>query len=113
MSKPTANTAKRERGRPLQSVKPHDVVIPFVEELTPWIDPWDVCRRLAPLAHLLFLDSADAHPSLGRYSFVSADPFRWLCVRQGQIVGNGEEHRRLDPFVVLREQMKQWHSDTL
>jgi para-aminobenzoate synthetase component 1 len=113
MTKPMASTAKRERGGTVQSVTPHDVVIPHVEELTPWLDPWDVCRRLAPLAHLLFLDSADAHLSLGRYSFVSADPFRWLCVRQGQIVGHGEEHRCLDPFVLLSEQMKQWHSETL
>ncbi len=113
MTKPTANTARRERGGTVQSVKSHDVVIPLVEELTPWIDPWDVCRCLAPLPHLLFLDSADAHPSLGRYSFVSADPFRWLCVRQGRFAGNGEEHREVDPFVVLSEQMKQWHSETL
>ncbi len=113
MTKPTANTASRERGGSIQSAKPHDVVIPLVAELTPWLDPWDACRRLAPLAHLLFLDSADAHPSLGRYSFVSADPFRWLCVRQGRIVGDGEEHRQLDPFVVLSEQMKCWHIETL
>jgi len=113
MTKPTANTAKRERRGTVQSAKPNDVVIPLAEELTPWLDPWDVCRRFAPLSHLLFLDSADAHPSLGRYSFVSADPFRWLCLRQGQIVDNGAERRRLDPFVVLSKQMKQWHSETL
>ncbi|MHB1571686.1 MAG: hypothetical protein ACYC0H_21120, partial [Solirubrobacteraceae bacterium] len=59
---------------------------PLVEELTPWLDPWDVCRRLASLPHLLFLDSAADHPQLGRYSFVAADPFDWLCVRRGRVV---------------------------
>src|SRR5438093_32524 len=48
---------------------------PLVEELTPDPDPWDVCRRLAGLPRLLFLDSASPHPALGRYSFVTADPF--------------------------------------
>jgi para-aminobenzoate synthetase component 1 len=33
------------------------------------------------LPHLLFLDSADSHPVLGRYSFVTADPFDWLSAR--------------------------------
>jgi para-aminobenzoate synthetase component I len=47
---------------------------PLVEELVPAPDPWDVARRLAHLPHLLFLDSADVHPELGRYSYITADP---------------------------------------
>lgn len=113
MTKRAANTAKRGRGGIVQSATSHDVVIPLVEELTPWLDPWDVCQRLASLPHLLFLDSADTHPSLGRYSFITADPFRWLCVRRGRIVGDVEEYRHVDPFVVLGEQMKQWRSETI
>src|SRR5436190_11852859 len=50
------------------------MTLPLVEELVPAPDPWDVARRLAHLPHLLFLDSADAHPELGRYSYVTADP---------------------------------------
>ena len=49
-----------------------------VEELTPAPDPWDVFSRLASLRHVLFLDSALSHEDLGRYSFVTADPFDWL-----------------------------------
>ncbi len=108
MNKQASNKAGRGRA----STR-HDVVLPLVEESTPWLDPWDVCRRLVSLPHLLFLDSADRHSSLGRYSFVTADPFRWLCVRRGQIVGNDREHSPVDPFVVLGEQMKQWHSETV
>ena len=47
---------------------------PLVEELIPAPDPWDVARKLAHLPHLLFLDSADPNPVLGRYSYVAADP---------------------------------------
>jgi para-aminobenzoate synthetase component 1 len=55
---------------------------PVVVELTPLPDPWDVARRLAHLPHLLFLDSADtSHPERGRYSFVTADPLKWMQVR--------------------------------
>jgi para-aminobenzoate synthetase component 1 len=54
---------------------------PLVEELTPAPDPWDAARRLAHLPHLLFLDSADLHPHLGRYSYVTADPVTWLNLR--------------------------------
>jgi para-aminobenzoate synthetase component I len=49
-------------------------VVPLVEELIPAPEPWDVARRFAHLRHLLFLDSADPHPILGRYSYVTADP---------------------------------------
>ena len=49
------------------------MTLPLVEELVPAPDPWDVARRLAHLPHLLFLDSAEFHPELGRSSF-SARP---------------------------------------
>jgi para-aminobenzoate synthetase component 1 len=55
------------------------MTLPLVEELVPAPDPWDVARRLAHLPHLLFLDSAGDRIPLGRYSFVSADPVRWLA----------------------------------
>jgi para-aminobenzoate synthetase component I len=58
-----------------------DSLLPLVQELLPAPDPWQVCRRLAGLPRLLFLDSAASHPTLGRYSFVTADPFAWLRSR--------------------------------
>jgi para-aminobenzoate synthetase component 1 len=59
-------------------------VTTLVEELTPAPDAWEVCRRLAGLPHLLFLDSAGRYPGLGCFSFVSADPFAWLQSRHGE-----------------------------
>jgi para-aminobenzoate synthetase component 1 len=59
-----------------------------IEELTPVPVPWDVCRRLAHLPGLLFLDSADRHVALGRYSFVTADPFGWVRARRGEVSGS-------------------------
>ena len=52
-------------------------VVPLVEELIPAPDPWDVARKLAHLPHLLFFDSAERHPTRGRYSFVTADATVW------------------------------------
>jgi para-aminobenzoate synthetase component 1 len=40
-----------------------------------------VCHRFAHLPHLLFLDSAARHPGLGRFSFITADPFAWVVCR--------------------------------
>ncbi|MGE0607377.1 MAG: anthranilate synthase component I family protein [Pirellulales bacterium] len=52
--------------------------VPLVEELLPPPDPDQSFLRLADLPHVLFLDSARRNPVLGRYSFVTADPFDWM-----------------------------------
>jgi para-aminobenzoate synthetase component 1 len=90
-----------------------DSAAPLALELNQWLDPWDICRQLAHLPHLLFLDSAASHPSLGRYSFIAADPFDWLCLRRGRIVDEREAHGPIDPFAVLDERLKQWHVETV
>ena len=51
---------------------------PLVEELTPVPDPEEVFLRLSGRPHCLFLDSALRDPVLGRYSFVTADPFDYV-----------------------------------
>jgi para-aminobenzoate synthetase component 1 len=48
---------------------------PLVEELVPPPDPAGCCERLEGLPHRLFLDSALRDPRLGRYSYLTADPF--------------------------------------
>jgi para-aminobenzoate synthetase component 1 len=75
-----------------------EAAVPLVEELAPGLTAWDACRRLAGLPHLLFLDSADTHATLGRFSFVTADPFEWVCSR-GTSAG--------DPFWSLAGRLKQ------
>jgi para-aminobenzoate synthetase component 1 len=52
--------------------------LPLVEELPGTPDPEAAFLSLSRLPHCLFLDSALRDPQLGRYSFVSADPFAFL-----------------------------------
>jgi para-aminobenzoate synthetase component 1 len=47
----------------------------LVHELSPPPQAEAVFMRLCQKPHCLFLDSAMRHPTLGRYSFVTADPF--------------------------------------
>jgi para-aminobenzoate synthetase component 1 len=100
---------------------PVSAPLPLVEELTSALDSWDVCRKLAHLPHLLFLDSASQLPALGRYSYLMADPFRWLQARSRQVrvwsaspVGGYvfQQHQE-DPFSVLQQQLAQFSEEPL
>lgn len=51
---------------------------PIVEELCPPPDAEQAFLRLRGLPHCLWLDSALKHATLGRYSFLTADPFAYL-----------------------------------
>jgi para-aminobenzoate synthetase component 1 len=70
--------------------------LPLVLTLAPAPDPLIVFERLAGLPHLLFLDSAQSHPRLGRYSYIAADPFDWISVPAGAIG---------DPLAVLKNRL--------
>jgi para-aminobenzoate synthetase component 1 len=80
---------------------------PLVEELSPGLHPWEAACRLAGLPRLLFLDSALEHPALGRYSFLTADPFEWLWSRGRRtwLSGAREPREPADPFAVLAERL--------
>jgi para-aminobenzoate synthetase component 1 len=52
----------------------------LVEPLAPAVTPEQVFRRLSRWPYALFLDSAQPGTKLGRYSFLTADPFEVLCV---------------------------------
>jgi para-aminobenzoate synthetase component 1 len=106
----------------------------LVEELPAEITAWEVCRKLAQLPHLLFLDSAQAaraplasyairpnpysplpapHLSLARYSFVTADPFLWLRSKGRRLFAcqqNGKEELQAtsDPFALLEEKLREF-----
>jgi para-aminobenzoate synthetase component 1 len=87
--------------------------LPLVEELTPALEAWQVFQRLAHLPHPLFLDSALAQPQLGRYSFVTADPFDWLCsrgrrTRFGQMILEDS-----DPLAVLAERLDRFRAEPI
>ncbi len=50
------------------------LIAPLPDELT----PVDVLQRLSHLPHVVFFDSASQDDTIGRYSFVAADPFQWI-----------------------------------
>jgi len=65
-------------GPPALSDESSDAVEPIVVELGGGVDPEQAFRRLAGKPHCLFLDSALNHSRLGRYSFLTADPFDFV-----------------------------------
>ena len=70
-----------------------------------WVDPIEAASRLAGLPGLAWLDSAMAHPGLGRYSYLAAEPFGVLTVREGVALWNGvAEHAA--PLAALRARLE-------
>ena len=58
--------------------------LPIVRPLPPDLAPEQVFRRLSRRPHCLWLDSSSGDLGIsGRYSFLSADPIRWLSVPPG------------------------------
>jgi para-aminobenzoate synthetase component 1 len=54
--------------------------LPLVERIDLPIDSVEAFLRLSGLPHVVFFDSAMRQATLGRYSFVAADPVEWLVV---------------------------------
>ncbi|PZQ16173.1 MAG: aminodeoxychorismate synthase component I [Ancylobacter novellus] len=71
----------------------------------PTTDMAALAERLAGLPHVAFLDSAMPHASLGRYSYLAADPYDVLHVGSDAATLGG---RRLDgdPLAALGEAMR-------
>jgi para-aminobenzoate synthetase component 1 len=72
--------------------------MPLVEELVPAPDPEAIFLSLVDKPHCLFLDSALRERRLGRYSFVTADPFAFIQVSAGARGGFGPLARPLAEF---------------
>ena len=99
----------------LSHLTDRSLVTPLVEELTPAPDPWDVFERLAQLPHVLFLDSALTESHLGRYSFLTADPFAWVCSKRDKIYVSGLRGlpAGADPFAMVAELLARFASPAL
>lgn len=67
------------------------LVAPVIRELTPAPDPFALFERLRGLPHVLFLDSAQKHVSLGRFSYLAADPFAFIETRGDKYSVDGRE----------------------
>lgn len=76
------------------------------------LSAWEACQRLAVLPHLLFLDSASAGSPLGRYSFITADPFAWITARGDVVTENGRAHRA-DPFRTLAGWLAEFRTERI
>ncbi len=63
---------------------------PLTERLPPNLSAVDTFRRLASLPHGVFFDSAQQGDESGRYSFVAADPFRWIELSANRCDGLAE-----------------------
>ncbi len=73
-----------------------------VERLRDPLTAEETFWRLSSLPHCLFLDSAMKHPTLGRYSFVAADPFAVIRCPVGDA----------GALIQLREALRKYSSPT-
>ena len=71
---------------------------PLAVELSPPPDVESALLRLAARPHCLLLDSALRDPRLGRYSFLTADPFEFLTVPKDKTHG----------LTLLESRLRQW-----
>ncbi|MCD4727491.1 MAG: chorismate-binding protein, partial [Pirellulales bacterium] len=76
--------------------------LPLVEEIERTPGAEELFRRMAGLPHCLFLDSAMVHPTLGRYSFLAADPFDFVQVPADSSDGLARLDVRLKRFAADR-----------
>ena len=76
-----------------------------------WIEPVEAARRLAGLPRLSFLDSAMRHPTLGRYSYVAADPFGLFTLDDQGASWNGDPEPAGTALAALRQRLAQYPLD--
>ncbi len=84
---PAEPSASEMRLRPDSNEIPS--FLPIVRELSPSPEPVECFRRLAAVRRVLFLDSALRKHDLGRYSYITADPFQSLEVGDRQFAIDG------------------------
>jgi para-aminobenzoate synthetase component 1 len=80
---------------------------PVFEELLPAPDPMGALARVSDLPYPLLLDSAADPERLGRYSFLTADPWTVVVAKDGQttVQGASNEPARVtsdDPLLTVR-----------
>lgn len=80
--------------------------IEVVEELH-GLEAWSACRCLAHVPRVLFFDSAQPS-TLGRYSFVTADPFRWVWPPP-RAAGT----QLSDPFQCLEQELARYRTEPI
>ena len=88
---------------------------PLVEELTAL--PWQAFQAIANQPFPLFLDSALENPSLGRYSYVTADPFALIRSRGTDVEwlrhSRWVPRQTSNPFQMLAEALSRFRTAPL
>ncbi|MBT6485968.1 MAG: aminodeoxychorismate synthase component I [Planctomycetaceae bacterium] len=84
---------------------PNAVGEPLVEELTPRPDVADALRAVSGLPNVLLLESARSFDRIGRYSYLTADPFAFFEIQQCEF---GQ-----DPFASVRDLLQQCTAKTI
>jgi para-aminobenzoate synthetase component 1 len=80
--------------------------MPLVAELRPMPEAEAVFLQLASLPHCIFLDSAQRHPELGRYSFVAADPYRFTLEQDATRTSDTQHSPRNEIFDRLKCELR-------
>ncbi len=78
---------------------------PFVEELSPPPEVGEALRAFADQPGVVMLDSALVREPVGRYSFLTADPFTSVIVQKTSFGTN--------PFERLRSELREFASEPL
>lgn len=73
-------------------------MLPLIEEFSPEVSVGDAFARFAALPRVVLFDSAMRHPELGRWSFLSADPFDYHTAEAGAA----------DPLRQIDEWLSRW-----
>lgn len=76
------------------------------------LNPLRWVAALRPTGGMVFFDSALAHDTLGRYSFIMADPFHRLTADGGRVMLDGA-HVPGDPFAALAALMARYFLDNV
>ena len=76
------------------------------------LDPLRWAAALRPAGGLAFFDSALPHETLGRYSFVMADPFHRIAANGSALSVDGRELAG-DPFALLADLMTRYAQQNL
>ena len=79
--------------------------LPLIEELSPAPDVIAALRAVRQLPHTILLESALRREHLGRFSFLTADPFRVLEITQAEF--------GTDPWGSLASELQQFATETV
>lgn len=89
---------------------------PLIEDVSSTIGPWQVFQAIAHGPFPLFLDSAMSHPTLGRYSYITGDPFAFLRCRRASWDWTIPPHAvpaRADALTTLQRTLALFRAETV